>query len=108
MPNFSFDVIEIAQKIGEFFLRKNEFDYSAAENEIWKLRINNISFDYMHTSITIETSRPGMLIGRRGEQIEQLSKFLGVKVKITETRQHILDYLVPCDFSDEMLDLPSS
>lgn len=100
------EVKEIACKIGQFFLEKNELDYKAACLEIEKLRINNLSIFSKRTNgettIEIETSRPGLVIGRHGEQIDKLSKYLGVKIRLVETKETILDYLLPFNWQAEL------
>lgn len=95
-------VQEIAARIGVFFLRKNDNDYEAARKEILELRISNISFENPPGEVSIELSRPGLLIGRRGEQIDSLEKFLGHKILIVEVRQSINDFLLPYDYSQEL------
>jgi ribosomal protein S3 len=46
-------------------------------------------------SITITTERPGILIGKRGTNIDALEKFLGTKVKIIEDQDPLYHYLIP-------------
>lgn len=104
----SVEVKEIARHIGHFFLEKNGLDYAAACAEIEKLRINNISIYEKRTNgeitIEIETSRPGLVIGGRGEQIDKLSKYLEqffmnqVKIRLVETKETILDFLLPVNY----------
>lgn len=100
------EVKDIAHRIGQFFLEKNELDYKAACAEIEKLRINNLSIYEKRTNgkttIEIETSRPGLVIGRRGEQIDKLSKYLGVEIRLVETKETLLDYLLPYNWQAEL------
>lgn len=95
------EVKDIAHCIGQFFLEKNELDYKAACAEIEKLRINNLSIIDEQT-IEIETSRPGLIIGRRGELIDKLSKYLKKEIKIVETKETLLDYLLPYNWQAEL------
>jgi predicted RNA-binding protein Jag len=90
-----------AMQIGNFYLDEFNGDYDAATEHIIKIRINRISVE--HKTVEIETSRPGFLIGRRGETIEKLEKYLGKKVILKETKQHLLDFLIPVNV-DEYLD----
>ena len=92
---------EIAMVIGQYYLKKNDGDYTATQAEVEKLRITSIRSLGPGEGIEITLSRPGLLIGRRGAEIEALSQFLGMKVKIVECRDHWLDWLVPVDYSHE-------
>ena len=94
---------ETAAIIGQFFLKKNNYDYIATAKELESLRINDLTV--MYERIVIHTSRPGMLIGSRGSQISELSEWLGKKLHIVETKETILDYLVPQDPMDGADDL---
>ena len=84
---------EIAAMIGEFYRRKNNGDFLACQKELESLRITDIELGY-DDAIVIHTSRPGVLIGKRGTNIDALIKFLGVEVRIVES-DNWLDYLVP-------------
>ena len=67
------EVQEIAMQIGQFFLNKNNDDYAKTEQEIEKMRIDKISI--AEETVTIELCRPGILIGRKGVQIDALQEF---------------------------------
>jgi hypothetical protein len=54
--------------------------------------------------VAITTTRPGMLIGKRGTNFDALEKFLGVKIKIYEERDPLLSWLIP--YEDNPLDFP--
>ena len=90
---------EAASKIGEFYLQKNNRDYKATENEILNLRISLIRV-LDDGAVEITTERPGLLIGRRGINIDELTKFLGVRVHIIEERDPINSYLIPQEWDD--------
>lgn len=101
---------EVARLIGLFYLEKNNNDYVATEEEIKRLQITDIEVE--HCEIIVELSRPGLFIGKRGENVEQLQKYLhehGFKRKlhIKEAKQNILDFLVPYEYNDEDLGFPS-
>lgn len=92
------NVREVASRIGAFYLQKNNGDFKATEAEILKLQISNISVDDKlprSVSIAITTARPGLLIGKRGQNIDALSKFLGTEVKVIEDRDPLIAWLVP-------------
>lgn len=90
---------EIAIKIGLFYLAKHNNDYAAAQREIESLRITNIVVASVKgsavDSVEIHLSRPGLLIGRKGENVGNLTTHLGIAfIKIVETNDW-LDWLVP-------------
>lgn len=90
----------IAAKLGYFFLQEKEGDYAKACDEITRLRINDLRLE--DGKLVIETSRPGLLIGRRGERITNLQKHMDMPLHIEETKQHIIDYIYP--FEPEPID----
>lgn len=96
---YSNEIKEIAADIGQFFLDKNKGDYLKTKHEIENMRVNSISID--DNKVIIELSRPGLLIGWRGEQIHSLIKHLERDVRIVETPNHIEDYLIPYHYNDE-------
>ena len=49
----------------------------------------------------ITTSRPGLLIGKRGSNIEELSDWLKKKVKIIEAKDDLNNYLIPYPPEDD-------
>ncbi len=95
------EIKHIAQQIGQFILTENHGDYKAANDFITKLRINRL--ELVGGKLVIETSRPGLLIGKRGEQIEKLQAYLNLPLHIEETREHVTDYMyVYADDLDEI------
>lgn len=97
---FTPEQIEIAEKISSFYLRKNNFDYKKTNEEIEKVRIQNV--EKTEKGITIFTERPGLLIGWRGENINQLQEFLNCEIRIEEV-DSLSGYMYcydPADFFD--------
>lgn len=97
-------VREVASRIGAFYLQKNSGDYKATELEIMKLRISKIDVDdrLPHSvSIAITTARPGLLIGKRGQNIDALTSFLGTNVKVIEDRDPLSAWLIPDQYGDD-------
>lgn len=85
---------EICEKIGQFYLQKNNGDYNQTEAEILMLGIQNIFEN--NTSVTIILGQPGRLIGPRGKNIEDLQKYLKKDIRIFESSiPNINDFLVP-------------
>jgi ribosomal protein S3 len=87
-------VREIARKIGQFYLEKNNKDYEATAKEIDALRISEIRFE-TPDAVTIVTGRPGLLVGRRGMTIDALTKFLQIKIRIVEDRDPLWCHIIP-------------
>lgn len=88
---------EIGYKISSFYLQKHNGDYTTAREEVEKVRINNI--EVRDNKVFIFTSRPGLLIGRKGENIDKLISILG-PIKIVESFDWN-DILVPYDASED-------
>lgn len=86
-------------QIGQFFLKKNEGDHVKANDEILRLQIVRIEV-ITSALVLIETSRPGLLIGRRGETVEQLKEFLGKSIHIKECKENIVDFMFVYDEFD--------
>lgn len=93
------EIKDIAMQIGQFFLNRNNGDYVKTEKQITDMRINNISLS-TDGKLVIELSRPGLLIGRKGIQITDLTNYMGRPIHIVETMEHVYDYLVPRPYWD--------
>jgi hypothetical protein len=94
----SHQVAERARKIGEFYLQKNNNDYAATAKELTDLQIIKLDVVFEYTVIT--TARPGKLIGRKGKNIDDLTAFLGGKIKIIEDMDCLLDTMIPVKFDE--------
>ena len=106
---------EIGYRIADFYLQKNNNNYEAAEKEVQTLKIRDLKLDGRTGTLTICTSRPGLLIGHKGINIDNLHSFLlnknGVKaIHIEEVKfdwedilvpQRLDDYLLGCDAGDK-------
>lgn len=93
------EVKDVCKKINKFYLKKNLGHGEVAERELLALQITKVrlSPDVEHPdTVEITTNRPGLLIGKLGQNIDDLSKFLGMKIKIREEMDHINNYLIPC------------
>jgi predicted PilT family ATPase len=90
----------IGYAISSFYLNKHNQDYLAAQKEVEKLKIVNITIE--NDVVTISTSRPGLLIGRKGGNIDALEKHLDKKIKIVESF-HWDEILVPYNYMDDDL-----
>ena len=100
MKKFTPEQIGIAEEIAGFYLQKNNFDYKKTNEEIEKVRIQNV--EKTKKGITIFTERPGLLIGRGGENIRELQKFLNSDIRIEEINT-LYGYMYrydPADFFD--------
>ena len=96
---------KIAQWIGSYYLGKNNSDYKKTFEDLTVLGITRI--EHKNSTIIITLQRCGLLIGRRGENIEQLQKFLFSKTKYTKLNikeDKIISWLIPIDYSNDYLD----
>lgn len=111
----------VLDKIGEFYLKKNNGDYEKAEGEVISLRITNVKvctrFEYavdnhynnpnrflafINTNkdklqeeiVVITLARVGAIIGKRGDNIEKLSAHLNTHVLIIEDMHNPTDKIL--------------
>lgn len=89
----SADIRAICQKIGEYYLDKCERDFVITADKILALQIQNV--EVSEDIVTITTARPGMLIGKRGENLDALEKILGKKIKVVESYFTWTDLITP-------------
>jgi ribosomal protein S3 len=87
------NTIELAEQIGQFYLQRNNGDYEKTADEISKLRIAEI-IPIGITMAVIKTSRVGLMIGKRGEDIKHLEAFVNRKLFLVE-HQNIEDWIIP-------------
>ena len=92
------EVKEAAAAIGAFYLQKNNGDYIATEKEITAMRISKI--EVIKKAIHITVARPGLLIGKRGTNIDALETFLDTKIHIIEELDPLYNYLIPDDYQE--------
>ena len=90
----SFEVQNIACKIGYYYLQKHNGHYAKTEKEITDTRFIKIDVT-TDNSVSITVGRPGLLIGKKGTNIDALSKYLGKEVKIIEEMDDLHAYLIP-------------
>lgn len=95
------EVKDVASRIGQFYLEKNHGDYKAAEKEITDLRISEITVVNNIASIT--TARPGLLIGKKGTNIDALNKYLQAEIRIIEDKVPLCYFLIPYPFDESGL-----
>jgi ribosomal protein S3 len=81
---------EVLEKIADYYFNMYN-DVNAAIDELHDTIITNLIIT--HTKVIIVTARPGLLIGKRGERIEELQTALGKKIEIIEDSANILDYM---------------
>lgn len=74
---------DLALEIGQFYYESRGSVDKACE-DIANLGITNLSFDD-DGRFVIELTRPGLLIGRKAQNIDALQKRLGVHVHIVES-----------------------
>jgi len=93
---------DVARMIGEFYLDKNKGDYKKTNEEISELKITRI--DYNFKTLNITTGRPGLIIGRRGENIDKLREYLSNLVGHFELKI-IEDKVIPNLYPYESYDI---
>lgn len=91
---------EICESIGQFYLQKNDGDYIATRHEIKEVDFTKVEWNEDEGKITLEVDRPGLIIGKRGENLYQLVKHLETDVAakyvcIEEARDNLNDYIIP-------------
>jgi len=94
---------EIAQHIGQYYLEKNKRDYKKTREDLEILGVTEIN--HKNDTIIITLQRCGILIGRHGENIEQLQKFLFANTKYSKLNireDKVISWLMPIndDFED--------
>lgn len=91
LPNKQLNVV--LYKIGLFYLNKNKFDYEAAEKEIYELRISSVMItDKGNVEITL--SRPGLIIGKSGKNIQDLTEFMSMPIKVIENDHDLYEKII--------------
>lgn len=103
-------VLLVADKIAEFYLEKNKMDYDKAIREIQDLQIRKIEVKdgeckECHQTVEdvhITLGRIGKLIGDRGSNIDKLTQYINMRVKIFEAVDDITDYMVTKLHAEEM------
>lgn len=93
----SYEIVLIARKIGNYYFQKNKRDRKKTIDEINNLLIEKI--ELINDDVHITLGRPGLLIGCKGRNIEDLEKHICKKIKIFERKEHIVDHLL--SFDDE-------
>lgn len=84
----------LAQGIGYFYFEQNRGDCSKANNDTFRLGITDLKIK--GRNITIRLTRPGLLIGARGTNIEQLKHFLSHYYKKAMKINIVEDTIIPC------------
>lgn len=85
----------ICQKIGQFYLNKCNGDHKAAQSELCHLIITDVSIPTDGNLVIIKAVRVGMLIGKRGSNIDALEKFLKVPIKVIEEQESVYNWILP-------------
>ena len=91
---------KVARKIGQFYLEKNNRDLKATEIEINNLGISNLKLH--ENTVEITTKKPGLLIGKNGINIDNLTEFLNMHVYIIEEADPLDHYLIPQNWEERL------
>lgn len=95
---WSNEVREICWQIGVFYLKKFGGCYEEAEKRIVGIGFEDVVL-MKDGSVEIYVRRPGLFIGKRGEDVGKLSEHLGRKIKIFE-ENCIEDFIIPIDYAE--------
>lgn len=94
--SFSCNERNILREIGRFVYTKNQ-DAAKASNELLLYGIHNIRYNKFRKRVIIILERPGIIIGKAGENIDNLrdaiNRLLKTQVKIILIEQTLSDYL---------------
>ena len=87
----------LAIAIGQYYLDLSKGDYAKAIKDINQLGITKL--DIKNNKFYITLSRPGILIGRRGHNIDALQSYLSLnrnkEIKIHIIEEKITPWLIP-------------
>ena len=78
--------------------KKNEFTIKEyVKKELGKGKVSKVKVEYtpIGEKIIVSTNKPGLVIGRRGEKIEELTNILKIKFKLENPRIEIDEILQP-------------
>jgi len=108
----------VIRTIGQFYLEKNSMNYIECHRELDMLQIRDVSVDNIIATspslvcknskrINITLERPGILIGKNGENIEALKKYLKENLSFDEfvinlKESSINTWLYPQDWVDNI------
>lgn len=96
---------EICRQIGEYIFNACGQDREKASDVIHSLGITEMKVS--EGSLTIWTSRPGFMIGKRGERIDGISQATGLKVRIIEVQWTFCDLMlwgIPSEYPEDGMD----
>lgn len=84
---------EIVESLGKFYLEKNNNNYGKTCEEICKIGFTKITvLGYREDAFVIfYVRRPGIFIGKCGENVDALRKHLGMQIKIAEDDEFTLE-----------------
>lgn len=106
---------ELLPRFAEYF--HNKFGEEKSYETIMSLGITDMKYFPTKNILWIETSRPGFIIGKRGEQINELEKFLTTEILLEEAKSTITDKIMihlgsfsswadVLDYPDDDMDYP--
>ncbi len=94
------ECIELDEKLGKFYMREG----SDATREIGIEALHNLQItktSYVDGQYRIRLRRPGLIIGRKGTNIEALQKYLNVDVRIEEEETDPYYHIIPPLYSED-------
>lgn len=85
---------EYARRLGLYWLKKHDGDYDMAAAVLLRLQVTNLRVR-PDGSLEVTTSRPGLFIGARGENVQGLEESLGVPIRVVEDSVGLYDAIIP-------------
>lgn len=108
--DFNDESVVFFQKLADFYFEKHSENTNSlqesnrnAADEIRALGISKLFFYKKNNCLHVHLCRPGILIGKKGENIAKLQNFLGVQIKLIETKSVgdiIINQLAYLDWDD--------
>ena len=88
-------------QIGFFYLDKNNRDHEVTTKDIESLRIRDLVL-VNPKKLKIFTARPGLILGRRGQNLDALQKHLNLEIEVEECDDWLV-WLIPSRPDDYMV-----
>lgn len=98
MMSFSEEQKDIAHKIGQFYLIKNNYNYEVAAEQIIVCGITDLQV--VEEEVEIHCTKPGLLLGKKCLNLLALADHLGLPIKIIESNS-IVDFIIPDCYGDD-------
>lgn len=89
---------EVFGRIATFYIERSGGDYAKAIKDVEQIGFRRI--EVFGDNVVVWAKRVGLFIGRRGENVDQLQKYLGKKIYIKEVEGDAEDSIV-CEIAGQ-------